>query len=125
MQQSLRRLTFATVAGQEPCTWSTTRQPKEGEVPGVDYNFVTVDQFMELEKSGVLLESGTYEGTTRQPKEGEVPGVDYNFVTVDQFMELEKSGVLLESGTYEVIGTITCEAQGHRILSHNSLQDSL
>ncbi|MBN3320761.1 MAGI2 protein, partial [Atractosteus spatula] len=79
----------------------TTRQPKEGEVPGVDYNFVTVDQFMELEKSGALLESGTYEGTTRQPKEGEVPGVDYNFVTVDQFMELEKSGALLESGTYE------------------------
>ncbi|MEQ2164914.1 hypothetical protein GOODEAATRI_011711 [Goodea atripinnis] len=41
---------------------STTRQPKEGEVPGVDYNFVTVDRFMELEKSGALLESGTYEG---------------------------------------------------------------
>lgn len=40
----------------------TTRQPKEGEVPGVDYNFVTVDRFMELEKSGALLESGTYEG---------------------------------------------------------------
>ncbi|XP_041113437.1 membrane-associated guanylate kinase, WW and PDZ domain-containing protein 2a isoform X4 [Polyodon spathula] len=53
-----------------PCT---TRQPKEGEVPGVDYNFVTVDQFMELEKSGVLLESGTYEdnyyGTPKPPAE--------------------------------------------------------
>lgn len=40
----------------------TTRQPKEGEVPGVDYNFVTVERFVELEKSGALLESGTYEG---------------------------------------------------------------
>lgn len=40
----------------------TTRQPKEGEVPGLDYNFVSVDRFMELEKSGALLESGTYEG---------------------------------------------------------------
>ncbi|XP_069048534.1 membrane-associated guanylate kinase, WW and PDZ domain-containing protein 2a isoform X4 [Lepisosteus oculatus] len=53
-----------------PCT---TRQPKEGEVPGVDYNFVTVDQFMELEKSGALLESGTYEdnyyGTPKPPAE--------------------------------------------------------
>ncbi|XP_076849055.1 membrane-associated guanylate kinase, WW and PDZ domain-containing protein 2a isoform X3 [Brachyhypopomus gauderio] len=39
----------------------TTRRPKEGEVPGVDYNFVTVEHFMELEKSGALLESGTYE----------------------------------------------------------------
>ncbi|XP_059917365.1 membrane-associated guanylate kinase, WW and PDZ domain-containing protein 2-like isoform X3 [Gadus macrocephalus] len=42
-----------------PCT---TRQPKEGEVPGVDYNFVSVERFMELEQSGALLESGTYEG---------------------------------------------------------------
>ncbi|XP_055045585.2 membrane-associated guanylate kinase, WW and PDZ domain-containing protein 2a isoform X14 [Misgurnus anguillicaudatus] len=41
-----------------PCT---TRQPKEGEVPGVDYNFVTITRFVELEKSGALLESGTYE----------------------------------------------------------------
>lgn len=40
----------------------TTRQPKEGEVPGVDYNFVTVERFVELERSGALLESGTYEG---------------------------------------------------------------
>uniref|UniRef100_A0A8B9L5E6 Membrane-associated guanylate kinase, WW and PDZ domain-containing protein 2 n=1 Tax=Astyanax mexicanus TaxID=7994 RepID=A0A8B9L5E6_ASTMX len=53
-----------------PCT---TRQPKEGEVPGVDYNFVSVDRFMELEKSGALLESGTYEenfyGTPKPPAE--------------------------------------------------------
>ncbi|XP_062403380.1 membrane-associated guanylate kinase, WW and PDZ domain-containing protein 2 isoform X2 [Sardina pilchardus] len=53
-----------------PCT---TRQPKEGEVPGLDYNFVSVDRFMELEKSGALLESGTYEdnfyGTPKPPAE--------------------------------------------------------
>ncbi|XP_058272821.1 membrane-associated guanylate kinase, WW and PDZ domain-containing protein 2a isoform X14 [Hemibagrus wyckioides] len=41
-----------------PCT---TRPPKEGEVPGVDYNFVSVERFLELERSGALLESGTYE----------------------------------------------------------------
>ena len=45
----------------------TTRQPKEGEVPGVDYNFVSVERFMELEQSGALLESGTYEGWSLQP----------------------------------------------------------
>ncbi|XP_069834297.1 membrane-associated guanylate kinase, WW and PDZ domain-containing protein 2 isoform X4 [Dendropsophus ebraccatus] len=53
-----------------PCT---TRQPKEGEVPGVDYNFISVEAFMELEKSGALLESGTYEenyyGTPKPPAE--------------------------------------------------------
>lgn len=45
-----------------PLTAGTTRQPKEGEVLGVDYNFVSVERFMELEQSGALLESGTYEG---------------------------------------------------------------
>uniref|UniRef100_A0A8C8VR56 Membrane-associated guanylate kinase, WW and PDZ domain-containing protein 1 n=1 Tax=Pelusios castaneus TaxID=367368 RepID=A0A8C8VR56_9SAUR len=42
-----------------PCT---TRPPREGEVPGVDYNFLTVQEFLELEQSGTLLEVGTYEG---------------------------------------------------------------
>ncbi|XP_064580358.1 membrane-associated guanylate kinase, WW and PDZ domain-containing protein 1 isoform X21 [Zonotrichia leucophrys gambelii] len=42
-----------------PCT---TRPPREGEVPGVDYNFLTVEEFRELEQSGTLLEVGTYEG---------------------------------------------------------------
>nr|XP_049609092.1 membrane-associated guanylate kinase, WW and PDZ domain-containing protein 1 isoform X15 [Syngnathus scovelli] len=42
-----------------PCT---TRAPRDGEVPGVDYNFLSVDDFLELEESGTLLEIGTYEG---------------------------------------------------------------
>lgn len=41
----------------------TTRQPREGEVPGVDYNFISVGEFRELDESGLLLESGTYDGT--------------------------------------------------------------
>ena len=32
-------------------------------MPGVDYDFITIDRFLELEESGALLESGTYEGT--------------------------------------------------------------
>ncbi|XP_038628723.1 membrane-associated guanylate kinase, WW and PDZ domain-containing protein 1 isoform X2 [Tachyglossus aculeatus] len=42
-----------------PCT---TRPPREGEVPGVDYNFLTVKEFLDHEQSGTLLEVGTYEG---------------------------------------------------------------
>uniref|UniRef100_A0A3B4WVZ2 Membrane associated guanylate kinase, WW and PDZ domain containing 1 n=1 Tax=Seriola lalandi dorsalis TaxID=1841481 RepID=A0A3B4WVZ2_SERLL len=42
-----------------PCT---TRAPRDGEVPGVDYNFLSVEDFLELEESGTLLEIGTYEG---------------------------------------------------------------
>lgn len=40
----------------------TTRAPRDGEVPGVDYNFIPVEQFKALEESGALLESGTYDG---------------------------------------------------------------
>ncbi|XP_036959505.1 membrane-associated guanylate kinase, WW and PDZ domain-containing protein 1-like isoform X4 [Acanthopagrus latus] len=42
-----------------PCT---TRSPRDGEVPGVDYNFLSVEDFLELEESGTLLEIGTYDG---------------------------------------------------------------
>lgn len=31
-------------------------------MPGVDYNFLTVKEFLDLEQSGTLLEVGTYEG---------------------------------------------------------------
>ena len=40
----------------------TTRSPRDGEVPGVDYNFLSVEDFLELEESGTLLEIGTYDG---------------------------------------------------------------
>ncbi|XP_075039487.1 membrane-associated guanylate kinase, WW and PDZ domain-containing protein 1 isoform X9 [Mixophyes fleayi] len=42
-----------------PCT---TRPAREGEVSGVDYRFLTVQEFLALEQSGTLLEVGTYEG---------------------------------------------------------------
>ncbi|XP_035007129.1 membrane-associated guanylate kinase, WW and PDZ domain-containing protein 1b isoform X3 [Hippoglossus stenolepis] len=42
-----------------PCT---TRAPREGEVSGVDYNFLSEEDFLELENSGTLLEIGTYDG---------------------------------------------------------------
>lgn len=40
----------------------TTRPPRDGEINGVDYTFLTVEDFMQLERSGNLLESGIYEG---------------------------------------------------------------
>ncbi|XP_071754913.2 membrane-associated guanylate kinase, WW and PDZ domain-containing protein 3 [Centroberyx gerrardi] len=42
-----------------PCT---TRQSRDGEISGVDYNFVTVEEFFSLEESGALLESGKFKG---------------------------------------------------------------
>ncbi|KAK7884574.1 hypothetical protein WMY93_027697 [Mugilogobius chulae] len=42
-----------------PCT---TRLPREGEISGVDYNFVSIEEFFSLEESGALLESGKFKG---------------------------------------------------------------
>ncbi|KAM9856009.1 membrane-associated guanylate kinase, WW and PDZ domain-containing protein 3 [Aulostomus maculatus] len=42
-----------------PCT---TRQPRAAEISGVDYNFVSIEEFFSLEESGALLESGKFKG---------------------------------------------------------------
>ncbi|XP_046353265.1 membrane-associated guanylate kinase, WW and PDZ domain-containing protein 1-like isoform X6 [Haliotis rufescens] len=67
LQQTIRdNLYMRTV----PCT---TRQPRPGEVNGVDYNFLCMEEFVVLEKSGELLESGIYDGnhygTPKPPRE--------------------------------------------------------
>ena len=40
----------------------TTREMRPEEKNGVDYTFLSVDQFLALEKSGNLLESGLFDG---------------------------------------------------------------
>ncbi|CAL8105229.1 unnamed protein product [Orchesella dallaii] len=40
----------------------TTRSPRPGEINGVDYTFLSVEEFMQLERDGSLLESGVYAG---------------------------------------------------------------
>ena len=40
----------------------TTRGPRPGEVDGVDYTFLSIEDFQVLEKSGDLLESGIFDG---------------------------------------------------------------
>lgn len=54
----------------------TTRLPREGEVDGVHYNFVTRDEFLSLVKSGEMLEyaeyCGNYYGTPKKSVENEI-----------------------------------------------------
>lgn len=51
----------------------TTRKPRNGEIPGEDYNFLTIEEFVKLEQSGALLESGIFDGnhygTPKPPRE--------------------------------------------------------
>ncbi|XP_042198034.1 membrane-associated guanylate kinase, WW and PDZ domain-containing protein 3a isoform X3 [Callorhinchus milii] len=73
-----------------PCT---TRAPRDGEVPGVDYNFISLEEFKVLEDSGALLESGTFDGNLYgTPKPPAEPG-PFQQDVVDQ--------VLLEDGLEE------------------------
>lgn len=51
----------------------TTRAPRGDEKPNIDYIFVSVEQFKEMERKGELLESGifgdNYYGTPKPPKD--------------------------------------------------------
>lgn len=40
----------------------TTRQPREGEVDGIDYHYITDKKFNELKLQGFFAESATYNG---------------------------------------------------------------
>ncbi|ESO07417.1 hypothetical protein HELRODRAFT_191177 [Helobdella robusta] len=56
LQQTIRINVYKRTV---PCT---TRIRRSDEVDGVDYTFVDVQQFVNLEKNGLLLESGTFNG---------------------------------------------------------------
>ncbi len=44
----------------------TTRPRRPGETDGLDYTFLSLDQFRLLEKNGSLLERGIYDGTKKK-----------------------------------------------------------
>ncbi|CAI8052571.1 Membrane-associated guanylate kinase, WW and PDZ domain-containing protein 3 [Geodia barretti] len=57
-----------------PCT---TRNPRPGETPGVDFNFISKETFLEMDKEGEFLQVGTYQGnfygTPKPPAKPEAP----------------------------------------------------
>jgi guanylate kinase len=67
LQQIIRENVYMRTV---PCT---TRLPRQGEVHGQDYIFLTNDEFLEMEQNGDLLEYGVYNGhyygTPKPPKE--------------------------------------------------------
>ena len=54
----------------------TTRPPREGEVDGVDYHFVSMDEFNRMARNNQLLESVTYNGWNYGTANGEFGGND-------------------------------------------------
>ena len=62
----------------------TTRTPRPNEVNGVDYNFVSIDDFQGLSNQNKFLEQakvfGNYYGTLKGPIEKDLQkGIDYLF----------------------------------------------
>jgi guanylate kinase len=64
------------LAREPDLTWSvsaTTREPRPGEVDGIDYRFVSRDEFVALRDAGGFLEwfdvYGQLKGTPREPVE--------------------------------------------------------
>lgn len=87
----------------------TTRPPQDGERRGIDYDFVTVDEFKQKEKLGELLESGVYEGnyygTPRPPAE---PPSNTNFPSYSRSsasMGYSKEGAISPNNLPPITGT--------------------
>lgn len=77
----------------------TTRTPRDGEVNGVDYTFLSPEEFQELEESGSLLESGIYEGNVCQYK---FPNNCLNFAFLNNYL------ILQNNLAYCVLYYLTC-----------------
>ncbi len=71
---------------------ATTRAPREGEVDGVNYHFMTKEQFLSLVDQGRFLEHaqyvGNYYGTPMAPVEEELEQ------GIDVLLEIEVQGAL-------------------------------
>jgi len=66
---------------------TTTREPREREVDGVDYHFVTAEQFKDMIEKGELLEynfyAGNYYGSEKKRLEDTLQNYTITFSTLD------------------------------------------
>lgn len=74
----------------------TTRVPREAEVNGVDYTFLSPDEFLALERSGNLLESGIYEGIILSPDPVIIKNLkSLHKWTISPFVTISRSFILI------------------------------
>ena len=74
----------------KPIIMYTTRPMRSGEIDGVDYHFVTVEEFLQLKENGKIIESRTYK----------VDQGSWNYATVfDENLDLS-------TNSYIAIGTL-------------------
>ncbi len=69
---------------------ATTREPRPDEIEGVDYTFLTRDEFIERRERGDILEWAQYGGNLYgTPRDAVLPLVD---VGVDVILDIENEG---------------------------------
>jgi guanylate kinase len=69
---------------------ATTRQPRPGEIDGIDYHFVDLSEFEDLKISGDMLEWAEYGGNLYgTPRSSVLPLVDAG---VDVILDIENEG---------------------------------
>ena len=56
---SLQKL-YIKKYGYQKCVTTTTRTKREGEIDGVDYHFISKENFRELENQNAFFESSSY-----------------------------------------------------------------
>lgn len=77
---------------------ATTRAPRDGEVDGVHYYFVTRERFDELVKTGGMLEHATFCGNSYgTPKEKVFECLDNG---IDVILEIETKGAMMVKESY-------------------------
>ncbi len=99
LQQIIRENVYMRTV---PCT---TRSPRNGEINGQDYIFLSNEDFLELENNGDLLEYGIYNGhyygTPKPPKQ---PFVNFNF---SNQLSTQTKEQMSSFGNNSNMGTIT------------------
>lgn len=89
---TVRRAVFERLPEGRLSVSATTRSPREGEVDGVDYHFVTRDEFQRLIDDDALLEWAPYVGNLYGTLRSEVEqGVAAGAVV---FLDIEVKGAL-------------------------------
>ncbi|XP_073675620.1 membrane-associated guanylate kinase, WW and PDZ domain-containing protein 1 isoform X3 [Garra rufa] len=105
LQESIRNNLYRHSA---PCT---TRPPRDSEIHGVDYNFLSVEDFLELERSGGLLEIGTYDGNYYGTPKPPIQPLSRTVITHD---------ALRDSCTGS---QKSCDRMQHAVVERTALQD--
>lgn len=63
----------------------TTRPPREGEIDGIDYHFVSAEEFMKLVKTKEIIEYFTFNDWYYGTAKSEILPNRINVITVDSF----------------------------------------